>query len=70
VIEEAAIEAGKFERDTVAEMEKQYLEELKAKGMEIIEPDIQSFVDAVKPVYEKYEPKFGKELIEKIRNTQ
>ncbi|WP_019119995.1 TRAP transporter substrate-binding protein [Brevibacillus massiliensis] len=70
VIEEAAIEAGKFERDTVAEMEKQYLEELKAKGMEIIEPDIQSFVDAVKPVYEKYEPKFGKELIGKIRNTQ
>ncbi|KKX54263.1 MULTISPECIES: TRAP transporter substrate-binding protein [Brevibacillus] len=70
-IEEAALEAGKFERETVAEMEKQYLSELKSKGMEIVEnPDLQPFVDTVKPVYEKYEPQFGKELIEKIRNTQ
>ncbi|USG67427.1 TRAP transporter substrate-binding protein [Brevibacillus ruminantium] len=70
-IEEAAMEAGQYERNVVADMEKEYLGELKNHGMEIVEnPDLQPFVDAVKPVYEKYEPKFGKDLIEKIRNTQ
>jgi len=70
-IEEAAVEAGKYERQVVQDMEKQYLTELKSKGMEIIEnPDLRPFQDAVKPVYEKYEPQFGKELIDKIRNTQ
>ncbi|MFT9846310.1 TRAP transporter substrate-binding protein [Aneurinibacillus sp. REN35] len=70
-VEEAAVEAGKYERQVVQDMEKEYMQELKTKGMEINEnPDLKPFQDAVKPVYEKYEPKFGKELVDKIRNTQ
>ncbi len=68
---EAAVEAGQYERQVVQDMEKQYLGELKDKGMEIIEnPDLQPFVDAVQPVYQKYAPKFGQDLIDQIRNTQ
>jgi TRAP-type transport system periplasmic protein len=70
-LEEAAVEAGKYERQVVQDMEKQYISELKEKGMKVIEdPDLEPFKEAVKPVYEKYEPVFGKELIEKIRNEK
>ncbi|MFC4768073.1 TRAP transporter substrate-binding protein [Effusibacillus consociatus] len=70
-IEQAAVEAGKYERQVVQDMEKQYLGDLKNKGMQIVEtPDTKPFMDAVKQVYDKYEPKFGKELIESIRNTK
>lgn len=69
-LSEAAVEAGNYERQVVQDMEKQYLAELKEKGMNIIEnPDVQPFVDAVKPVYDKYEPQFG-DLVEKIRNVK
>lgn len=67
---EAAVEAGKYERQVVQDMEKQYLTELAQKGMTINEkPDIQPFVDAVKPVYDKYQPQFG-ELIKKIQDVK
>jgi TRAP-type transport system periplasmic protein len=70
-IEEAAVEAGLYERQVVQDMEKQFISELKEKGMKVIEtPDLKPFKEAVKPVYEKYESVFGKELIEEIRNTK
>ncbi|OXS79320.1 TRAP transporter substrate-binding protein [Domibacillus enclensis] len=70
-IEEAAKEAGVYERQVVQDMEKQYIEELKGNGMQVIEnPDLEPFKAAVQSVYEKYEPQFGKELIDEIRNTQ
>ncbi|MBO8163599.1 MAG: DctP family TRAP transporter solute-binding subunit [Brevibacillus sp.] len=70
-LEEAALEAAKYERQVVQEMDNEYLSQLKEKGMEIIEnPDIEPFVQAVQPVYEKYEAQFGKDLIDSIRNAQ
>ena len=52
-------------------MEKEWLAELKKQGMQIVEkPDIKAFREAVKPVYEKYEPQFGKDLIQAILNTK
>ncbi|MEH7436648.1 TRAP transporter substrate-binding protein [Neobacillus drentensis] len=71
VLEEAAVEAGKYERQVVQDMEKQYISELKEKGMKVIEnPNLESFKEAVKPVYKKYESVFGKELIAEIKNTK
>jgi TRAP-type transport system periplasmic protein len=70
-LEEAAVESGQYERQVVQDMEEQYLSELKEKGMQVIEtPDLEPFKKAVEPVYEKYESVFGKDLIEKIRNTK
>ncbi|MEW9671443.1 DctP family TRAP transporter solute-binding subunit [Ammoniphilus sp. 3BR4] len=70
-IAEAAVEAGQYERQVVQDMEKQYLGELKEKGMEIVEnPDLQPFVDAVQSVYDKYVPQFGQDLVDSIKNTK
>lgn len=66
---EAAKEAGDYERQVVQRMEQEYLDELEAAGMEISrDPDLQPFIDAVQPVYEKYSEVFGQELIDAIRN--
>jgi TRAP-type transport system periplasmic protein len=68
---EAAKEAGDYERQVVQRMDNEYLSELSAKGMEVIEtPNIQPFIDAVQPVYEKYADKFGQDLIDSIKNTK
>lgn len=68
---EAAKEAGVYERQVVADMEKQYISELSEKGMEVIEqPNIEPFIEAVQPVYDKYSDVFGQDLIDSIRNTK
>ncbi len=70
-VEEAAKEAGVYERQVVQDMETKYIEELKKNGMKVIEnPDLEPFKKATESVYEKYEPQFGTELIEEIRNTK
>lgn len=71
ILSEAAVEAGQYERQVVQRMDREYLAELKELGMEIIEnPDLAPFIEAVQPVYEKYESVFGKELIDSIKNVQ
>ena len=71
VLQSAADSAAKFNRAHDEKMEKQWLKDLKGQGMQIVEkPDSAAFRKAVKPVYEKYEPKFGKDLIQKIQNTK
>ena len=71
VIMNASKVAAKYNRDLDAKMEKEWLAELKKQGMQIVEkPDIKAFREAVKPVYEKYEPQFGKDLIQAILNTK
>lgn len=65
IFEESAQRAAEYERKINAENEAKQLEELKASGMEIVEPDLESFKKAVEPVYEKYKDKYG-EYIEKI----
>ena len=45
------------------------LKALKDKGMQITEPDVAAFQAAVKPVYDKYGPKFGT-LLEDINKAK
>ncbi len=59
ILVKAAQEAAQHERKWNAEQMDGQLKELKAKGMEIIEPDSKAFQAAVKPVYDKYGAKFG-----------
>ncbi len=52
---DAAQEAAEYERAWVAEQESDQLQAMKDNGMEVIEnPDMDSFKEAVQPVYEKY----------------
>lgn len=60
ILLEAAKEAGTFERDYVQQLEKEYKETAVENGMEIIEDiDLAPFLEAVKPVYDKYKDKYG-----------
>jgi len=70
MVKKAAQEAADYERAWDNRMEAGWLKELKAKGMMVATPDLRPFRKAVKPVYDKYTPKYGKALIESIQNTK
>lgn len=64
--QEAAVHERKVNNDQMADQ----IKALKEKDMQIIEqPDLASFQEAVKPVYEKYGSKFGS-LIEEINKAK
>ncbi len=66
IVQDAAVKAAEANRTYDNEKEAEWLQFLKDKGMEVTTPDTASFREAVKPVYEKYEEEFGKELVEAI----
>ncbi|GHS87496.1 periplasmic substrate-binding transporter [Synergistales bacterium] len=70
VVQESADAAAKYNRDVDNESEAAWLQSLKDKGMQVTEPDIALFRDAVKSVYDKYEVQYGKEIIQAILDTK
>jgi tripartite ATP-independent transporter DctP family solute receptor len=71
IIREEAKLAGDKERQLIVEADTKAMGVLKENGVQIIEEvDVQPFRDAIKPVYEKYEAQFGKDLIDGILNTK
>jgi tripartite ATP-independent transporter DctP family solute receptor len=66
----AAQEAAVYERSFNNASEKLWVKELEGKGMKVTTPDLKPFLDAVKPVYDTYTPKFGKDFIAAIQNTK
>lgn len=66
IVQDAAVKAAEANRAYDNEKEAEWLQFLKDKGMEVTTPDTAAFREAVKPVYEKYEEEFGKELVESI----
>ena len=70
IVAESALLAAKHNRDIDNEKEAEWLQSLKDKGMQVSEPDLALFRDAVKGVYEKYEQQYGKELIQSILDAK
>jgi tripartite ATP-independent transporter DctP family solute receptor len=68
--QKAAQEAAEFERAWDNKMESEWLKEVEVKGMIVSKPNLKPFLEAVKPVYEQYTPKYGKNLIDSIINTK
>lgn len=62
----AAAETNNKVFNESTESDRKFLEE---HGLKFNEVDHNAFVQAVAPIYAKYEPQFGKELIEQIQNT-
>ena len=63
-------EAQLDERKLWQEYEKQAIEKAKAAGIQIIEvPDKKPFQAAVKPVWDKYGPRFA-EMIKRIQDVK
>lgn len=55
IFKESAQAAAEYERDWVAENEATQLQEMKDNGIEVVEdPDLDSFKEAVQPVYDEY----------------
>jgi tripartite ATP-independent transporter DctP family solute receptor len=70
IARESAIEAARYNRDIDNEKEAEWLQKLKDAGMEVTEPDLAAFRDSVASVYAKYEPQFGRELIQAILDAR
>lgn len=63
-------EVTALQRKTAIDATTADIEFLKSKNVKVIEPNRVPFVEAVKPVVEKYSAKFGAALVEQIRNTK
>lgn len=69
IVEEAAKEAGIYERELNREANAKYLEELEKEGMIVTEisPEArQEMIELVQPVLDKYTEKIGKETVEEV----
>ena len=69
-LQQAASEASIYQRQLWSEQEQVSMQEMQEKGLEIIYPDKQPFMDAAAPMLERYRkhPSFQK-LIEEIDNV-
>lgn len=66
-LQQAADEASLYQRKLWSEQEKESMQEMQEKGMEIIYPDKQPFIQAAAPMLERYRhDNTFKELIKKI----
>jgi len=67
IFQETANDARDIERKMITDMNDKLVEDLKAKGMQVTEPDKSLFQEAMAPVYDKWQDKIGKDLIEKVK---
>ncbi|MCF7935643.1 MAG: TRAP transporter substrate-binding protein [Synergistales bacterium] len=70
IMETSAQEAAEYERNWDNEKAAEWLAFLQEKGMEVTEPDREAFMEAVQPVYDKYAPKYGEDLVQRILDTK
>jgi len=63
-------EARQWEREYSINSEKEMAKKLKEEGMTVITPDKSLWVEAVKPVYKKFEDKIGKDVINSLIEAQ
>ncbi|GAA1140663.1 TRAP transporter substrate-binding protein DctP [Ornithinicoccus hortensis] len=68
MFQEAADYALPIQREASYEQEQEAVATLESEGMEVTEPDLDLFREAVEPVYEKWAPQLGEDRIEAARN--
>jgi TRAP-type C4-dicarboxylate transport system substrate-binding protein len=66
IIIDCANEAGDFESKLTRDSENKIKADLVAAGVTFYEIDIQSVMDATKPVYEKWQSTYGKDLLDRV----
>jgi TRAP-type C4-dicarboxylate transport system substrate-binding protein len=71
IVSDAARVAGAALRKRVRELEDETVKALGVAGMEIVKvSDTEAFVKALQPANAEFEKRFGKEIIDGIRNTK
>lgn len=72
--QEAILEAGKLSQPAGREASEQLDEETKGlledEGVEINEPDVEPFREALKSVYDEWVPQIGEDLVEKVEQAK
>ena len=68
ILEMAAINAQKTDRDLISRQTEDYIEKLKEEGMTITYPDLEEFKDATSSIYDSFADTYNKELLDMIRN--
>ncbi|MBP1931029.1 DctP family TRAP transporter solute-binding subunit [Ammoniphilus resinae] len=69
IIDEASIEARDYQRQVVTDQSDQYVADLKAKGMTVIDDvDKVAFREATKSVHEKYASKIGQDILDLVKH--
>lgn len=69
-VAEAAAESRDYQRQVFQEQSKDVENKLLSKGISITKPDLEPFREAVKSVWEKYEPVIGQDVIDKAVNVK
>ena len=69
-IRKAAVDSMNYLRQLVRESDEGLAAKLREKGMKINEVDAKLFVEAVQPVWKKWEPKIGQEVMGMVRKLQ
>jgi TRAP-type transport system periplasmic protein len=70
VLQQEAKALQTYEIDLTQQVEKDSLEKLKAKGMQINDVDFDAFQNAVKPVHDKFAARFGPDLLKQVQDTK
>jgi tripartite ATP-independent transporter DctP family solute receptor len=70
IVMDAAKEAATYEREVSKKQADEFVAKCKEKGMIVNEVNKKVWQEAMAPVYAKFEDKFGKDLIDAIRNTK
>ncbi len=70
IVVKAALAGAKANRDLDNEKAAEWLTFLREQGMEITEPDMESFREAVVPIYDKYREQFGDDVVQAILDTK
>ena len=72
VIQDAAYLARDHQRQYIADMDAEFLKEIEAQGMEIVQSedfDRKGFEEASEEIYKKYEKEYG-DIIQRIKDTE
>jgi tripartite ATP-independent transporter DctP family solute receptor len=69
-VEEAAKEAADYYNNLVTTSTDKMLQELKDKGMQVTTPNIEEFAKLAKTTHAEFAEKYGKDLYDRIINTQ
>jgi TRAP-type transport system periplasmic protein len=69
ILQDAAVEAGKYQRELSRQEDKKALEELKKTGIkinEVSDEERKNMAEAIKPVIDKYAKEFGEDLVNEM----
>lgn len=68
ILQSAALEAQKQDRETIQTQTAQYINRLEEEGMTITYPDLEKFREATVGVYDYFAASYGEELMQRLRN--